>query len=61
MSTLHQTISCPVCGAPMNHHAEKLVYGSDVGDGNSELLEQFYRCPHCGAGESRILLTLLGI
>lgn len=44
----NERIPCPVCGTLMNHHAEKLVYGSDAGEG--ELLEKFYRCPHCGAG-----------
>ena len=33
----------------MNRHAEKLVYDSDPGG----VLEEFYRCPACGAGGSR--------
>ena len=48
-------ISCPVCGASMNHHANKLVYGGEDGNDSkmAEVLEEFHRCPGCGAGVSR--------
>ena len=42
-------IACPNCGAPMNHHADKLVYL----DADGEALEKFYQCPHCGASLMR--------
>lgn len=54
---------CPHCGAPMNHHAEKIVYNtsrppgeisgphSDVTPGAA--LEEFHTCPNCGQTESR--------
>ncbi len=41
-------LQCPHCGAIMNHHADKLVYG-DMG----EQIEEFHQCPMCGAAASR--------
>jgi len=32
----------------MNHHADKLIY--ELQAAPEEVLEEFYRCPHCGAG-----------
>ena len=44
-------IHCPECGTPMNRHADKLVY---VNEGKlEEVIEEFHRCPACGAGVSR--------
>ena len=50
-----EVISCPACGAGMNHHANKIVYGSEEagGAGVSEALEEFHECPRCGASVSR--------
>jgi ribosomal protein S27AE len=44
-------IPCPECGTPMNHHADKLVYVSE--SKLQEVIEEFHRCPACGAGASR--------
>ncbi len=44
-------IPCPECGKPMNHHADKLVYAGE--DKLEEVIEEFHRCPACGAGVSR--------
>jgi transposase-like protein len=49
----NETIPCPVCGTTMNHHANKIIYGSDEADGTVETLEQLYRCPACGASASQ--------
>jgi ribosomal protein S27AE len=51
----HKPIPCPNCGTAMNHHADKLVYlcAEALTPGDGELLEEFYRCPHCGTGTSR--------
>ena len=49
MARLH----CPRCGAEMNRHAEKLVYG----EGAAELLEEIHACPRCGNVESRVALA----
>ncbi len=52
----NNVIPCLTCGTLMNHHADKLLYVHD-GAGNKagvgELLEEFHRCLHCGAGVSR--------
>ena len=46
---------CPDCGAEMNHHADKLVYG-DAADGGEEegarVLEA-HTCPGCGHNATR--------
>jgi predicted RNA-binding Zn-ribbon protein involved in translation (DUF1610 family) len=53
------TMTCPKCGTPMNHQAEKLVHPitaeevaalSTAYDG---VLELVFACPHCGWIESR--------
>jgi len=55
-------MKCPRCGAEMNHHADKLVYG--VGESNSpdfcssETLMEFHGCPNCGASTSREAVQL---
>lgn len=54
-----EKILCPVCGTPMNHHADKLLYSSDSDSLAEETVEQLHRCPACGAGASR-LTTLTG-
>ena len=53
------SIACPLCGTPMNHHADKLLYASETEELAGELVEQLHRCPACGAGDSR-LATLAG-
>jgi len=57
-------IPCPVCGTPMNHHADKMVYAcEDGGPLNSagEVLEEFHRCPTCGAGIARRAGLIAGL
>ncbi len=55
-------MSCPRCGAEMNHHGDKLVYtaiASGDRDVHSDLggrLEEFHSCPRCGASASRLPL-----
>jgi ribosomal protein S27AE len=48
-------MQCPKCGATMNHHAEKVVYGA-AGRVDAELggvLEAMHACPRCGHVTSR--------
>jgi ribosomal protein S27AE len=49
-----EKISCPVCGTPMNHHADKLSYASGSDGFTEEMVEELHRCPACGAGASRL-------
>lgn len=46
--TNRQPMTCPQCGATMNHHADKLAYGE-----RGEYVEEFHACPMCGACASR--------
>lgn len=52
-------MKCPKCGADMNFHAEKIVYGlsSDsaepASDGFNASLQELHACPRCGAAASR--------
>jgi C4-type Zn-finger protein len=52
---------CPVCGAEMNLHAEKLLEVSPADPAyNLSLggaLEESHACPSCGASASRLQLT----
>jgi transcription elongation factor Elf1 len=48
-----EVIICPVCGATMNHHANKLVYRVEASLDAMEELEKCYECPRCGTGVSR--------
>jgi len=46
---------CPRCGATMNHHGDKVVYGAR-GRVDPELggvLEELHACPGCGYVGSR--------
>ena len=46
---------CPMCGATMNRHGEKVVYGS-TGSVDADLggvLEEMHACPRCGYVTSR--------
>ena len=52
--TAENGISCPTCGATMNHHADKLLQSQESADSAGEVFEQLYRCPACGAGDSRL-------
>jgi ribosomal protein S27AE len=52
-------MTCPKCGAEMNHHADKLtepVKPEDMKRVNPALggvIEEMHWCPGCGAVESR--------
>ncbi len=63
MATSTAKMKCPKCGAEMNRHADKIVYGVDrqTEDSNaagSEALEEFHSCPACGSQASRLTSTL---
>lgn len=53
------TMSCPKCGTPMNHQAEKLVHPVTDEEISSQsaafdgVLLQIFACPRCGWIESR--------
>ena len=48
-------MTCPNCGAEMNHHATKIDYSAenpDLVDSVFEgILKDVHTCPHCGAIE----------
>ncbi len=47
---------CPGCGTPMNHHADKIIYGSASSEGVGPFfgsVEELHQCPACGAAASR--------
>lgn len=50
-------LTCPRCGATMNHHAEKLVVTAapdpDVDSDFGGYIEESHSCPGCGHLESR--------
>ena len=51
---------CPKCGGEMNHHADKLIYGTDaskpmkIDQSLGGLIEETHNCPACGAIASRL-------
>ena len=53
-------MTCPKCGAEMNHHADKLVdpvKSEDLKHVNPSLgglVKETHACPRCGAVESRL-------
>ena len=51
-------MTCPACGAAMNHHADKLISQSDLDTAAADpaiggMIEEFHACPRCGNGASR--------
>jgi ribosomal protein S27AE len=49
---------CPMCGATMNQHAEKVVYSGEAGGAGVDaalggVLEEMHACPRCGYVTSR--------
>jgi ribosomal protein S27AE len=48
-------MTCPVCGNPMNHHADKLDYSESVpaGSGLGGIVKEVHTCPRCGNVELR--------
>jgi predicted RNA-binding Zn-ribbon protein involved in translation (DUF1610 family) len=53
------SMTCPKCGTPMNHQAEKLVQPvsaeelASISPGFDGLLELVFACPACGWIDSR--------
>ena len=54
MSAKSARIRCPTCGAEMNRHAEKLVYGGTAAEASltdrllGGSIEETHACPGCG-------------
>lgn len=54
-----EKIKCTDCGVDMNHHAEKINYGSTLDDSvNIDYMfggtvEEVHTCPECGKTETR--------
>jgi ribosomal protein S27AE len=54
---------CPNCGAEMNHHCDKLMYGmntqqeAQTDPGLGGMVQEFHTCPKCGNSGSRPLST----
>jgi len=50
-------MTCPDCGAEMNHHATKIDYGVDdravVDPVFGGVLKEVHTCPNCGRTELR--------
>lgn len=46
-------MKCPDCGAEMNHHADKLVYGSESDADADEFVVEAHTCPGCGRSATR--------
>jgi ribosomal protein S27AE len=56
MTMAQGPMRCPECGATMNQHAAKVVYGSHGAQTDPELggvLEEMHACPRCGYVASR--------
>ncbi len=49
----NEKIKCPVCGAIMNHHADKLLNECEAETSNACQMIAMYQCPVCGAAASR--------
>jgi ribosomal protein S27AE len=54
-----EPMTCPRCGAEMNHHADKVLYSDETGETGSRdsttggSIQEMHACPNCGAGTSR--------
>jgi ribosomal protein S27AE len=50
-------MQCPVCGAEMNNHADKLDYGAAADDADDTdeggLVIEAHTCPDCGRTATR--------
>lgn len=50
-------MTCPDCGALMNHHADKIDYSNDVPEEIDAdfggTIEEAYTCPECGKTATR--------
>jgi uncharacterized C2H2 Zn-finger protein len=56
---MSEPMTCPRCGAQMNHQADKLVYPTTreeaerVTEAMDGVIEEIYACPACGRIDSR--------
>ena len=54
-----EPMTCPRCGAEMNHHADKALYFTEADEARSvdlatsAFVEEIHACPKCGAGSAR--------
>jgi len=54
-----EPMSCPRCGAAMNHHADKVLLFNEAEEAGSThsatggFVEEIHACPNCGASASR--------
>ena len=48
---MKSTLTCPQCGAIMNHHASKLMPSAVETAGEPEVVLDIHTCPGCGASE----------
>ena len=50
-------MTCPDCGAEMNHHAMKIDYGLDdpalIDEAFGGVVKEAHTCPECGRVEMR--------
>jgi ribosomal protein S27AE len=59
VTKIQSKMICPRCKVEMNHHCDKLVYGSgpqEAGPDDPPLdgtIAEFHACPKCGYGASR--------
>jgi predicted RNA-binding Zn-ribbon protein involved in translation (DUF1610 family) len=56
MTQQESPMICPVCGAQMNHHADKIDYSIEEATYDPAFggaLEEVHTCPHCGHVELR--------
>lgn len=55
-----ERMRCPKCGAPMNHHADKLVHPADAREAArldpalGGVIQETHGCPACGNVEFRL-------
>ena len=54
-----EPMTCPACGTPMNHQADKLVHPTTreeaerMTNAMDGVIEEVFACPKCGRIESR--------
>jgi len=53
----HESLICPKCKNTMNHHADKVDYGTPSAGKDESIfggtVEQIHTCPECGYTEAR--------
>ncbi len=53
MTAERDKMKCPDCGAEMNHHADKLVYGAGPDAEAEAVVVEAHTCPACGRSATR--------